>query len=50
MCPSDLMVGNVGGHLLRDKSVEQHPKNISLEVPAVNASPKIVSYLPDGFV
>ena len=44
------MVGKVGGHLLRDKAVEQHSQHIGLEVPAVYASPKIVSYLPDGFV
>jgi hypothetical protein len=44
------MVGKTGDHVLTDKAVEQHPPHIGLEVPAVYASPKIVSYLPDGFV
>jgi hypothetical protein len=47
---STLMFVNTYREALRDKAIEQHSKFIGLKVPAVYASPKIVSYLPDGFV
>jgi hypothetical protein len=45
-----LVVVNVNRKAARERAIEQHPKKISLKVPAVYASPKIVSYLPDGFM
>ena len=45
-----LLLVEVVGQVLRDKAVEQHAKNVGLEVPAIDAATQVVGDAPDGFV
>ena len=45
-----LVFVEVGGEVLRDESVEQHPEYVLLEVPAVDAAPEVVRDSPDRLV
>ena len=40
----------VGGEVFRDKPIKEQSKNVSLEIPPVNATPQIVGYPPDRSV
>jgi len=45
-----LLLVQVGGKILRDEPIEEHPEHIALEVPAIHAAAEIVGDAPDGLV
>ena len=44
------MLVDVAGQVLRDEAVEQHPQNVGLEIPAIDAAAQIVGDPPDSLV
>ena len=45
-----LLLVEVGGQVLGDEAVEEHPEHVGLEVPAVDAAAQVVGDPPDGLV
>src|SRR5690606_30478300 len=45
-----LLLVKVGGEILGDEAVEEHPQDVGLKVPAIHTAAQVVGHTPNGLV